>query len=323
MQLPVFEGVVDVLERHDVHGKRALNKAKTTPVKKRRIENRAEPVSALNLFDVSPEIYHGWEKQGWTCSRTTFDASPKWWSLLTRLSRQPSVTTTYTIAIPLGGCGWPRTGTTWYPVPVATSTYSQEAVSTHQLQEAGLHTDMPSDPPFAGWATFVPSNPLTREHSKWTRIRENYGHLRLKSCVLLLQIYFICCKTRGEFARDTKKGACPQVLCSSRVPLCGWVVRTSIQESQPWHVCPHHLRERSHTLKEYQSLSSYNVHECPQQGWLKWQLTFVPKRCMSLESPTKKGIHRNSQPKMYTTISPRWAVPVLTWGRVPLIYISP
>ena len=55
MQLPVFEGVVEELERHNVQGKRALDKAKTTPVKKRRIENRAETVSRLNLFEVSPD----------------------------------------------------------------------------------------------------------------------------------------------------------------------------------------------------------------------------------------------------------------------------
>ena len=56
MQLPVF---VEVLEIHNVQRKRALDKAKTTPVKKRRIENRAETVFALHLFDVSPEISHG------------------------------------------------------------------------------------------------------------------------------------------------------------------------------------------------------------------------------------------------------------------------
>ncbi len=38
MQLPVFEGVVEALERHNVKGKKDLDRIKTTPVKKRRIE---------------------------------------------------------------------------------------------------------------------------------------------------------------------------------------------------------------------------------------------------------------------------------------------
>ena len=38
MQLPVFEGVVEALEKHNMQRKKALDRAKTTPVKKRRIE---------------------------------------------------------------------------------------------------------------------------------------------------------------------------------------------------------------------------------------------------------------------------------------------
>ena len=38
MQLPVFEGVVEALERHNVKRKKDLDRIKTTPVKKRRIE---------------------------------------------------------------------------------------------------------------------------------------------------------------------------------------------------------------------------------------------------------------------------------------------
>ena len=38
MKLPVFEGVVEALEKHSVQRKRGLEFAKTTPAKKRRVE---------------------------------------------------------------------------------------------------------------------------------------------------------------------------------------------------------------------------------------------------------------------------------------------
>ena len=38
MKLPVFDGVQEALERRNVQRKRGLDRAKTTPVKKRRIE---------------------------------------------------------------------------------------------------------------------------------------------------------------------------------------------------------------------------------------------------------------------------------------------
>ena len=38
MQLPVFDSVVDGLEKHDMQRKKVLDKAKMTPLKKRRIE---------------------------------------------------------------------------------------------------------------------------------------------------------------------------------------------------------------------------------------------------------------------------------------------
>ena len=37
MKLPVFDGVQEALERRNVQRKRGLDRAKTTPVKKRRI----------------------------------------------------------------------------------------------------------------------------------------------------------------------------------------------------------------------------------------------------------------------------------------------
>ena len=38
MKFPVFDGVQEALERRNVQRKRGLDRAKTTPVKKRRIE---------------------------------------------------------------------------------------------------------------------------------------------------------------------------------------------------------------------------------------------------------------------------------------------
>ena len=38
MKLPVFDGVQEALEKHNIQRKRKLEREKTTPVKKRRIE---------------------------------------------------------------------------------------------------------------------------------------------------------------------------------------------------------------------------------------------------------------------------------------------
>ena len=44
MKLPVFEGIVEALERHSAHRKRKLELAKTTPQKKRRVELKKKRV---------------------------------------------------------------------------------------------------------------------------------------------------------------------------------------------------------------------------------------------------------------------------------------
>ena len=44
MKLPVFEGIVEALERHSSHSKRKLELAKTTPQKKRRVELKKKRV---------------------------------------------------------------------------------------------------------------------------------------------------------------------------------------------------------------------------------------------------------------------------------------
>ena len=54
MQLPVFEGVVEALERHNVRRKKDLDKAKTTPVKKRRIELKKR------------RVHEGFERSNWS-----------------------------------------------------------------------------------------------------------------------------------------------------------------------------------------------------------------------------------------------------------------
>ena len=47
MKLPVFDGVVEALEKHSVLRKRALAKAKTTPEKRKRIALKKKRVNRL------------------------------------------------------------------------------------------------------------------------------------------------------------------------------------------------------------------------------------------------------------------------------------
>ena len=44
MQLPVFEGVEEALEKYNIKRKRALNKAKTSEAKKRRVQWKVDRV---------------------------------------------------------------------------------------------------------------------------------------------------------------------------------------------------------------------------------------------------------------------------------------
>ena len=52
MKLPVFDGVQEALERRNVQRKRGLDRAKTTPVKKRRIDRR--------------RVIEGFQRSEWT-----------------------------------------------------------------------------------------------------------------------------------------------------------------------------------------------------------------------------------------------------------------
>ena len=54
MKLPVFDGVQEALERRNVQRKRGLDRVKTTPVKKRRIELKRR------------RVIEGFQRSEWT-----------------------------------------------------------------------------------------------------------------------------------------------------------------------------------------------------------------------------------------------------------------
>ena len=58
MKLPVFEGMVEALEKHNGRRKRELELAKTTPKKKRRIEKKKRVVEGVERIKWSKEHGH-------------------------------------------------------------------------------------------------------------------------------------------------------------------------------------------------------------------------------------------------------------------------